>query len=106
MAIQIGEVVQILTGGVVSATPHCVRGPNSNFNNIGVKVARISCPCFIDGKPTFSLTAPDGCTKEQVINAGIGREKVPPLQDRWVEDSMMFGDFLQKTFEKYYDWKS
>ena len=106
MAIQIGEVVQILTGGVVSATPHCVRGPDSNFNNDGVKVARISCPCFIDGKPTFALTAPDGCTKEQVINAGIGREKVPPLQDRWVEDGMMFGDFLQNTFEKYYDWKS
>ena len=106
MAIQIGEVVQILTGGAVSATPHCVRGPTHNYKSNGVKVARISCPCFIDSKPTFPLIAPEGCTKEQVISAGIGREKVPALEDRWVEDGMTFGDFLQRTFERYYDWKS
>ena len=108
MAIQIGEVVQILTGGVVSATPHCVRGPNPNFNSAdgpGIKVARISCPCFIDSKPTFPLVAPNGSSKEQVVNAGVGREKVPALEDRWTQDGMAFGDFLQKTFEKYYDWK-
>jgi isopenicillin N synthase-like dioxygenase len=103
MAVQIGEVVQILTGGVVSATPHCVRGPSPNFN--GVKVARISCPCFIDSKPIYPLVAPEGCSREQVVNAGIGREKVPALEDRWTEDGMSFGDFLQKTFERYYDWK-
>ena len=103
MAIQIGECVQILTGGVVSATPHCVRGPNPNF--AGVKVARISCPCFIDSKPTFALNLPKGSTREQVVYAGIGKEKVPSLEERWTSDGMAFGDFLQKTFEKYYEWK-
>lgn len=102
MAIQIGEVLQILTGGVVAATPHCVRGPT--VDGPAVKVARISCPCFIDSKPTFPLVAPEGCSKEQVVSAGVGREKVPALEDRWVENGMTFGDFLQKTFEKYYDW--
>jgi isopenicillin N synthase-like dioxygenase len=104
MAIQIGEVVQILTGGVVAATPHCVRGPRPDFTN-GVKVARISCPCFIDSKPTFVLEAPKGCSREQIVNAGIGRDRVPALEERWVDDAMTFGDFLQKTFERYYDWK-
>ncbi|KAL3798270.1 hypothetical protein HJC23_000184 [Cyclotella cryptica] len=107
MAVQIGECVQILTGGVVSATPHCVRGPRSDWNGCPspVKVARISCPCFIDSKPTFRLICPEGCTREEVVKAGIGREKVPLLEERWLRDGMSFGDFLQTTFQKYYDWK-
>jgi isopenicillin N synthase-like dioxygenase len=107
MAVQIGECVQILTGGVVAATPHCVRGPRLDWEGCpsAVKVARISCPCFIDSKPTFPLMCPEGCTREEVVEAGIGREKVPLLEERWVKDGMSFGDFLQKTFEKYYDWK-
>ena len=53
MGIQIGECTQILTGGAVTATPHCVRGaPN---------VARSSFACFIDTPPTFPLRAPFDC---------------------------------------------
>lgn len=105
LAIQIGECVQILTGGVVVATPHCVRGPRANWNpNSSTKVARISHPCFIDSKPTFPLYMPKGCTREDVCG-GSGEGKVPPLKDRWTENGQTFGDFLQKTFERYYDWK-
>lgn len=106
MAVQIGECVQILTGGVVIATPHCVRGPRAGWNpNSSSKVARIACPCFIDSKPTFPLTMPDGCSREDVSQAGPGKGKVPPLEERWVEDGQTFGDFLQTSFQKYYDWK-
>ena len=105
MAIQIGECLQILTGGVVVATPHCVRGPRAGWNsNSSTKVARISHPCFIDTKPSFPLKMPEGSTREQVIKSGSGGGKVPPLEERWV-DGQSFGDFLQTTFEKYYDWK-
>lgn len=107
LAVQIGECLQILTGGVVVATPHCVRGPRAGWNpNSSTKVARISHPCFIDSKPTFALTMPDGCSREGVAHAGSGRSKVPPLEERYTHDGMTFGDFLQKTFEKYYDWKA
>ncbi|KAL7520652.1 hypothetical protein ACHAWX_005369 [Stephanocyclus meneghinianus] len=108
MAVQIGECVQILTGGVVAATPHCVRGPRSDWEGCpaDVKVARISFPCFIDSKPTFALTCPDGCTRDEVAKSGIGRDKVPLLEERWLNDGMTFGAFLEKTFQKYYDWKS
>ena len=106
MAVQIGECVQILTGGVVVATPHCVRGPRAGFGTSNVKVARISCPCFIDSKPSFPLTLPDGCTSDNACQAGVGRDKVPLLEERWVENGMTFGSFLQKSFEKYYDWSS
>jgi isopenicillin N synthase-like dioxygenase len=103
MAVQIGECVQILTGGVVVATPHCVRGPRARQ---AVKVSRISCPCFIDSKPSFPLSLPDGCTRDNACQAGVGRDKVPLLEERWVENGMSFGSFLQKSFEKYYAWSS
>lgn len=106
LAVQIGECLQILTGGVVVATPHCVRGPRTGWNpDSSIKVARISHPCFIDSKPTFPLTMPVGCSREDVSRMGSGMGKVPPLEERWVENGMTFGDFLQKTFSKYYDWK-
>ena len=102
MAIQIGECVQILTGGLVRATPHCVRGVR---NSSSVKVARISHPCFIDSKPTFPLTMPEGCSREDVVSGGSGEGKVPPLGERWSENGQTFGDFLHRSFEKYYNWK-
>eukprot|EP00986_Skeletonema_menzelii_P010261 scaffold4987_cov135-Skeletonema_menzelii.AAC.1 len=106
MAVQIGECVQILTGGVVVATPHCVRGPRAGFGASNVKASRISCPCFIDSEPSFPLTVPIGCTSDDACQAGVGRDKVPLLEERWVENGMTFGSFLQKSFEKYYDWSS
>lgn len=104
MAVQIGECVQILTGGAVVATPHCVRGAISDGT---VSVARISLPCFIDTPPDVPLSMPSrGCTREQVLMAGVGSSRVPPLSARWAHDGMLFGDFLQKTFSLYYDWSS
>jgi isopenicillin N synthase-like dioxygenase len=100
MAVQMGECVQILTGGTVVATPHCVRGAKSSGN---LPVARISLPCFIDTPPNVPLCMPRGCTREQVLSAGVGSSRVPPLSARWAQ-GMPFGDFLQKTFSLYYDW--
>jgi isopenicillin N synthase-like dioxygenase len=99
-----GECVQILTGGTVVATPHCVRGAKSDGN---LAVARISLPCFIDTPPNVPLCMPPrGCTRDQVLSAGVGTTRVPPLSARWTEDGMAFGDFLQKTFSLYYNWSS
>mmetsp|Transcript_27576 Transcript_27576/g.39474 ORF Transcript_27576/g.39474 Transcript_27576/m.39474 type:complete len:381 (-) Transcript_27576:88-1230(-) len=95
MAVQLGECVQILTGGFLIATPHCVRGAPG--------IARISLPCFIDSIPTFRLTAPSG-TKDAVLCSSCN--KVPPLSKRWIEDGMTFGDFLHKSFELYYSWSA
>ncbi len=105
MAVQIGECLQILTGGVVVATPHCVRGPRPGWNEGGMNAAGISFPCFVDAKPTFPLTMPGGCRRGDVLGSGVGRDKVPPLEERWMENGMTFGEFLQTSFEKYYEWK-
>ena len=92
MAIQIGECTQILTGGSVIATPHCVRGaPN---------LARASLACFIDVPPTVPLSVPPGATRESIM--AMESNKVPSMEGRWI-DGMKFGEFLQKTFEAYYN---
>lgn len=104
MAIQIGECTQILTGGAVIATPHCVRGAPG--------VARTTLACFIDTPPTHRLTAPPlpPSTSPSDPNAADARNllaksssRVPPLAARW-KDGMMFGEFLDKTFKMYYDF--
>lgn len=100
MAVQMGECCQIVTGGILQATPHCVRGavpvPGS-----GIKIARISHPCFIDTAPYFTLDAPKGTSREQTCAGADYR--VPPLDKRWLDDGMEFGEFLKKTFQLYYE---
>lgn len=92
MGIQIGECTQILTGGAVSATPHCVKGaPN---------VARTSFACFIDTPPTYPVKAPPGQDTKQLAS---NSSRVPSLCNRW-HDGMLFGEFLEKTFKMYYDF--
>lgn len=97
LAVQMGECTQIVTGGTVQATPHCVRGATNR------NVARISLPCFVDTPPTFALTLPDGMDERTVLQSVDG--KVPPLSERW-NNGDTFGTFLQKTFSVYYDWKA
>jgi isopenicillin N synthase-like dioxygenase len=102
VAVQVGECTQIVTGGAIQATPHCVRGCSGAYRN----VARISLPCFVDTKPTFPLQMPPSCTREQVLSADCSHNKVPPLAKRWRSDGITFGDFLQTTFAMYYNWKA
>jgi hypothetical protein len=119
-AIQIGECVQIITGGILCATPHCVRGCSAS------NIARISLPCFVDTHPSFPLLPPMGISRQQVLNADkFSHSKVPPLALRWkpvtrnssfddkneikataTVNTMTFGEFLQETFQMYYGWES
>lgn len=101
MAVQVGECTQVVTGGELVATPHCVRGCGAGTTN-GRRIARISCPCFVDTHPTFPLKLPPGADREQMLAKGLSN-KVPPLGERWA-DGQTFGDFLGSTFRRYYDW--
>lgn len=93
MAIQIGECSQIVSGGALTATPHCVKGaPNS---------IRVSLACFVDVPPTTPIYLPEGSSKEDLFQDSS--KLVPPLQGRWT-NGMTFGDFLAKTFATYYEW--
>ncbi|MGK3748966.1 MAG: isopenicillin N synthase-like dioxygenase [Bacillariaceae sp.] len=94
MGIQIGECTQIITGGAVIATPHCVRG-SPNF-------ARTSLACFIDTPPTYRLTTPPGQSSTNLACTSRS-SRVPSLSKRYTHN-MLFGDFLEKTFNMYYNF--
>lgn len=103
MAVQLGECAQIITGGGLVATPHCVRGADQECAK-NIRVARISEVCFIDTVPMYPLHVPKEITRDMVLDAGVKSERIPPLGSRWIDDGMTFGDFLQKTFDMYYNW--
>ena len=98
MGIQIGECLQIVSGGLLVATPHCVRGCKHSPD-----IARLSLPCFVDTPITFPLSAPSGCTRDDVFRHTVA-QKVPPLSGRWTRDGETFAAFLTTSFRSYYDW--
>jgi isopenicillin N synthase-like dioxygenase len=98
LAIQCGECLQVITGGLLTATPHCVRPCRVDY-----PVARTSCPFFIDTQPEFPLFMPAGCTRTQVVDAAVDTGKVPPLESRWEDDGQSFVEFLGSTFRRYYE---
>eukprot|EP00929_Paragymnodinium_shiwhaense_P045046 TRINITY_DN23063_c0_g1_i1.p1 TRINITY_DN23063_c0_g1~~TRINITY_DN23063_c0_g1_i1.p1 ORF type:complete len:371 (+),score=94.36 TRINITY_DN23063_c0_g1_i1:94-1206(+) len=102
MAVQVGEGLQVVTGGTLVATPHCVRGCRPSTTG-GRRIARVSCPCFTDTHPAFALTAPSSVDRDHVVSACMS-SKVPPLAERWTENGMPFNDFLNTTFQKFYEW--
>lgn len=95
MAIQCGECLQVISGGKLVATPHCVRPPLKTPG-----VGRSSMPVFVDSSPEFKLCSPNGA--EAVLSKSV-KQWVPPLADRWTE-GQTFADFLGSTFHAYYSW--
>jgi len=98
LGIQLGECTQVISGGLLVATPHCVRGCTRTPN-----IARISLPCFVDTYPTFPLSMPAGCTRDDVFRNTVD-QKVPPLAGRWLQDGVTFAQFLGDSFKSYYEW--
>jgi isopenicillin N synthase-like dioxygenase len=103
LAIQCGECLQVLTGGVLVATPHCVRASRAPASNPGLKIGRTTFPCFVDAGIHAALAAPPGVSREDVL-AGAVQSKVPPLADRWTGNEQTFAEFLEATFKQYYTW--
>ncbi len=99
LAVQCGEVLQVITGGLLVATPHCVRASKSPS---GMAVSRGTFPVFIDSAVDFPMSAPAGVPREQVLAAMTSR--VPPLGERWLRDGVPFVEFLGDTFKMYYNW--
>lgn len=98
LGIQLGECLQVISGGLLVATPHCVRGCKVIPN-----VARISMPCFFDTRVDFPLSKPTGCTRDDVFRSTV-LQKVPPLSQRWLKDGVSFAEFLGDSFKSYYAW--
>jgi len=100
MGVQCGECLQVITGGLLVATPHAVRVSKSNSN---VRVGRGAFPVFVDTDVEFLLATPPGVERGQVFDKTV-HSKVPPLESRWKGNDQKFVEFLGDTFRQYYEW--
>lgn len=95
MAIQCGESVQVITGGKLVATPHCVRPPVKTPG-----VGRASMPVFVGVSARFPMVSPG--PREDVFHNTV-KQWVPPLAERWT-GKQNYAEFLGDSFKAYYGW--
>jgi isopenicillin N synthase-like dioxygenase len=95
IAYQVGETLQIHSGGILNATPHAVKV----MDDIPDDIARITFALFMEPNKDFKLRIPDGSKIENVKTAD--NYKVPKLQDRF-KQGMTFGEFCQATYSQFY----
>jgi isopenicillin N synthase-like dioxygenase len=100
LAYQIGETASIHSGGVLHATPHCVRGAVGE-NAIGV--SRSTFAIFMEPMWSEPMTYPEGKTDEDVLSGTTSHlpPSVPSLGKRW-NKSQDFGLFTEVTLKSYY----
>ena len=99
VAFQIGETAQVLSGGLLQATPHAVRASTAPG------VSRETFAVFMEPEWGHELAAPAGVDprRAQTQDAAAALPKgVPPLGDRWAGGAMTFGAFTQATLEAYH----
>lgn len=105
LAFQIGETSQILSGGVLAATPHAVMGYQGNAYR---DISRSSFAVFHQPHYYLSMTAPyhEGVDVETVQYDGRWGLSLPKLSSRWWNATGdTFGEFTTRTFETYYNMK-
>ena len=92
---QIGETLQILSGGYFRATPHAVSGKGM------LNVTRETYPLFIDCNPMQSIKIPK-FAKENVLETHGIPDNIVPLKDRY-KDCEYYYQFAANTYKSYYD---
>ena len=103
LAFQIGETAQLHSGGVLRATPHCVRGPAVSG------VSRATLALFMQPGWGDSMAAPAALGEAEraaLMEGAAGRHLppgVPSLASRWAGAEQTFGEFNDVTARSYYD---
>ena len=98
LAFQIGETAQILSGGLLQATPHAVRA--SKVAN----VSRETFAVFMEPMWDYPMAVPTGIDTvlAQSQQAALSLPKgVPPLATRW-QCTQTFGEFTDSTLSAYH----
>jgi isopenicillin N synthase-like dioxygenase len=101
LAFQMGECEQLLSGGVLQATPHCVRAA-SGPDCIGM--SRETLAVFMEPEWGAVLNIPADTTYEQATLGQFNKELpagVPPLETRY-EIGIDFGDFTNRTLNEFH----
>lgn len=112
LAFQIGETAQVHSGGILQATPHCVRAAAAEGVSRGTMAVffgpehthPMACPGLQPGDAPPAV-APPGSPWERVLRGARGEllpPGVPPLAARWQGPSQTFGEFTARTLAAYY----
>eukprot|EP00928_Gymnodinium_smaydae_P005965 TRINITY_DN12070_c0_g2_i1.p1 TRINITY_DN12070_c0_g2~~TRINITY_DN12070_c0_g2_i1.p1 ORF type:complete len:404 (+),score=84.26 TRINITY_DN12070_c0_g2_i1:72-1283(+) len=103
LGFQIGEAAQILSGGLLSATPHHVRGHLSRTGE--ALISRETFALFIEPQWDQPIGPPAGVSLEQVLH-NEEQVLIPPLSKRLRPDpetlKVEFGKLLGDSFQEYY----
>ncbi|RHZ11716.1 hypothetical protein DYB37_010624 [Aphanomyces astaci] len=94
--VEIGESSQILTGGILQATPHAVRGPQVTGVN------RETLAVFMSVEHDEPMRVPDTMDPHAAGQTTHLPAGVPSLLSRW-NNSMLFHEFTAQTHKAYYD---
>ncbi|KAL4437794.1 hypothetical protein ABPG77_005706 [Micractinium sp. CCAP 211/92] len=86
LGFQVGEAMQIHSGGLLRGTPHCVVAPRPELS---AGISRETFAVFMQPKWDTPLDAPPGVAPEDV---GIGQ---------W-QPGLTFGEHSERTFDVYY----
>lgn len=90
MILQVGEIVQILSGGLLEAAPHAVLNDGSMEN-----ISRAVFTVFMQPKGSFVINC------ETPDEAYIEHEGLNSLKGRW-EPGITFNEFIKRTFKSLY----
>lgn len=96
LAFQIGETAQILSGGLLQATPHSVKGSSRPG------ISRETFAVFMEPNFDVVLNSPNSSDMTQSQSSASNLPKsVPSLSSRWIP-GQTFAEFTKATLKAYY----
>ena len=95
LAFQLGESMQIMSGGALEATPHCVV---RSEELAGKGISRNTFALFMQPDPFQVLSVPEGMNPEAVSEKED--YMVPRIKQRW-DNGIYFKDFHKRTIQTY-----
>ena len=95
LAFQLGECMQISTGGVLEATPHCVVRSDELA---GKNIARNTFALFMEPDPLEVMKVPEGISPLNVSEKEA--YKIPHIKSRW-DNGIFFKEFHKRSIEHY-----
>ncbi len=98
---KIGETAQIHSGGILQATPHCVKGATGPA---AIGVSRDTFAVFMEPMFDEPMNLPDGSSVDSVVRGSASKylpQGVPLLASRW-KPEQDFGVFTETTLKSYY----
>lgn len=96
IVIQLGEMFQYMSGGMLRATPHCVQ--STHYPNI----SREQFALFMDFHPNTKLILPEySLPIQEVLTCKNLPSGVPTLESR-INNVVTYSDFVKKTIHAYY----